>query len=74
MNNEVFNLCVLSTVANLKQKMYIGLRLYCTVSEGPDMIANHVDGSRNQVESLAEPGIRNQLRVLDILVNFSACL
>ena len=36
------------------------------VAEGPAMIPNHADSSRNQVESLAELTI--------ILVNFSARL
>ena len=33
---------------------YISLLAVCDKTEGPDTIPNHVDGSRNQVESLVE--------------------
>ena len=33
---------------------------FCGKTDGPATILNHVNGSRNQVESLVKSGIRNQ--------------
>ena len=52
---------------NVCYLVYIALRLYCTIPEGPNMIPNHINGSRNHVELLADQcnsGIRSPNLVL----------
>ena len=45
------------------------MALYCLESEGSATIANHIDGSRNHLDSLLESG--NQVEILESGVGIS---